>query len=93
MGVTILKLDRDLKLTSRGRDVLDESGTFSQRTFSQRTLSQRTFSQRTLSQRAFSQYLQGGHLANIQNFDYVYVSFHKYSCFNKHKTLYVIVFL
>jgi len=27
-----------------------------------------TFSQRTLSQRTFSQYLQGGHLANIQNF-------------------------
>ena len=26
-----------------------------------------TFSQRTLSQRTFSQYLQGGHLANIQN--------------------------
>ena len=45
-----------------------------------------TFSQRTLSQRTFSHYLQQGHLANIQTFYYIYVSFHyKYSCFNKYK--------
>ena len=47
-------------------------------------------------------HLANGHLANISRgdiqptfkiFDYVYVSFHKYSCFNKYKTLYVAVFL